>query len=141
MYYIAVPKDFLKLHKFVTLVEDVVFVNDVPFLITVSQCIKFVMVKHISTCTANQLSKYLKQVMKLYSRSGTIVQTILVDIEFYSTIDELMRNFIVNNSVSKEHVTKIERSICTFNERTRFFVTTMPFKYPHKLLISSIVYF
>ena len=58
MDYVDVPKDFRKLHKFVTLVEDVVFVNDVPFLITVSQCIKFVMVKHISTRTANQLSKY-----------------------------------------------------------------------------------
>ena len=51
MYYIAVPKDFLKLHKFVTLVEDVMFVNGAPFLITMSRRIKFVTVEHITTRT------------------------------------------------------------------------------------------
>ena len=70
-----------------------------------------------------------------------ILQNILIDMEFYSNIDEMMRNVIVNNSISKEHVAKIERAICTFNERTRLFFTTIPFKYPHKVLIPSIIYF
>ena len=33
MDYNAVPKDFIKTHKFVTIVEDVMFVNGAPFLI------------------------------------------------------------------------------------------------------------
>ena len=36
MHYFAVPKYFLKLHKFVTLVADVMFVNGATFLINVS---------------------------------------------------------------------------------------------------------
>ena len=34
MDYVAVPKDFLKIHNFVTLVADVIFLNVAPFLIT-----------------------------------------------------------------------------------------------------------
>ena len=45
MDYVAVPKDFLKLHKFVTLVADVMFVNSAPFITNMSHGIKFVMVE------------------------------------------------------------------------------------------------
>ena len=31
---VAIPNDFIKLHKFVTIVADVTFVNGVPLLIT-----------------------------------------------------------------------------------------------------------
>ena len=90
IYYIAVPKYFLKLHKFVTLVAYVMFVNGASFLITMSRGISFVTVEHIPTCKANQLSKYLKLVMKIYSRSSIVVYTVLVDMAFDKTIDELM---------------------------------------------------
>ena len=56
--YVAVSKDFIKLHKFVTLVADVVFVNGAPFLIIMASGIQFLTVEHIPTCTAKQLSKY-----------------------------------------------------------------------------------
>ena len=58
MGYISVPKYFLKLHKFVTLVADVMFVNGATFLITMSRGIKFVTVEHIPARTDKQLSKY-----------------------------------------------------------------------------------
>ena len=60
MDYIDVPRDFLKLHNFVTLMADIMFVNGAPFLIAVSCGIKFVMVKHITTHTDKKLSKYFK---------------------------------------------------------------------------------
>ena len=73
MDYIDVPKCFQKLRKFVTIMEDVIFVNGSPLLITMSRCIKFVTVKHIPTHTAKKSSKSLKWVMTIYSRSETIV--------------------------------------------------------------------
>ena len=60
MYCIAVPKVFLKLHKFVTLVENVMFMNGTQLFITMSNGIKFVTVQHVVTHTAKQVSKYLK---------------------------------------------------------------------------------
>ena len=60
MDYAVLSKDFIKLHKFVTLMEYVMFVNSKLLLIKMSRGIKFVMVKQIPTRTAKQLSKYLK---------------------------------------------------------------------------------
>ena len=53
MDYVSVPKDFLKIHKFVTLLEYVMLVDSAPFLITMSCSIKFVTFEHIPTFTAN----------------------------------------------------------------------------------------
>ena len=56
--YVDVTNDFIRLHKFVTLVEDVMFVSCTTFLITMSHGIKFVTVEQILTHTAKQLAKY-----------------------------------------------------------------------------------
>ena len=39
--HVAIPREFLKLHKFVTIVADVMFVNGTPLLITMSRIIMF----------------------------------------------------------------------------------------------------
>ena len=60
MDYVAVPREFLQLYKFVTLVEYVIFLNSAPFLITMSRGMNVVTVNNMTTRTAKQLSKYLK---------------------------------------------------------------------------------
>ena len=57
MDYVAVPKDFIKLHKVVTILADLIFVNGAPFLITMTRGIKFVTVQQIPTRTDNKSSK------------------------------------------------------------------------------------
>jgi hypothetical protein len=39
--YVQIPRDFVKMHKYVTLAADVMFVNGLPFLITLSRGISF----------------------------------------------------------------------------------------------------
>ena len=70
-----------------------------------------------------------------------IVKTFLMDMEFDKAIYDLMENVVVNTSAAKEHVPEIEITIYTFKDRTLCIVTTMPFKYLQKLLISNMVYF
>ena len=60
VYYVSVPREFLKLYKFVTLVADVTFVNVTPLLITISYGIYFVTVQHVPSLTAKKLSRSLK---------------------------------------------------------------------------------
>ena len=83
--YVAIPKYFLGFHKYVTPVADVMFFNNVPYLITMSRGIKFVAVEYIPIHTARQMSKKLKRIMDLYSNVGMIVKNILMDLEFSST--------------------------------------------------------
>ena len=70
-----------------------------------------------------------------------LLQTVLVDIEFENTIDELMENSVVNTSIAKEHVSEIERNIHTVEESTIWIINTVNLKYLHKLLITNILYF
>ena len=109
--YVAIPRDFLKLHTHVTLVADVMFVNNIPFLVTLSRGIKFVTAEHVRSRTAKQLAKSIKRVMQLYGRAGMIVQTVLMDMEFDKTVDELSDRTVVNTSAAQEHVAEIERQI------------------------------
>ena len=82
--YVDIPRDFLVLHRFVSIVTDVIFVNNIPFLITMSCGIKSVTVEYISSHTAKEISKKLKRVIKSYGRGSMIVQTILMDMGFDS---------------------------------------------------------
>ena len=46
-----------------------------------------------------------------------IVQTVLMEMDFNKTKDELIENVFVNNSATKENVAEIERTIRKFKER------------------------
>ena len=61
--YIGIPRDFYELHKFVTLTTDVMFMNGIAFLTTLSQDIRLFTCEHVPSCTAKQLSKSLKNIL------------------------------------------------------------------------------
>ena len=73
-----------------TLVADVMLLNNIPFLNTMSCGIKFATVEHIPSRRSKQLRKKLKIIMDLYSRESMIVQTILMDLRIDSTKYEVM---------------------------------------------------
>ena len=79
--------------------------------------------------------------MHLYSCGNMIVKTILMDMEFVKTIDELMVQTVVNTSVAKKHIAEIERCIHTVKESSSDVLITPPFRYLHKLIVTDIVYF
>ena len=99
--YVAVPKGFLKLHKFVTVLAYVMFLNVAPLLITIKHGINYVTAKHIPTHMAKQLSKSLKRLMKICSRSSMTIQTVLMVMEFDNTINSIIINAVMNTSSAK----------------------------------------
>ena len=54
--YLEIPDDFRKLHRYVTLTGDVMFVNGYPFLVTLSRNIRLFTVELLPSRTAKQLS-------------------------------------------------------------------------------------
>ena len=77
--YLDIPRDFYRLHHFVTLTADIVFVNSLPFLTTMSRDIRFGTAEHVPSCTARQLAKSLMKVVKVYALGGFVVQNVLMD--------------------------------------------------------------
>ncbi len=80
--YVKIPRDFIKMHKYVTLVADVLFVNGLPFLVTFSRGISLIMIEFLPLRTAKCLVLTLEQVIRVYGVAGFIVQVTLMDMEF-----------------------------------------------------------
>ena len=59
---LSIPNDFYQLHRFVTLTADVMFVNGISFLTTLSRKIKLRTVGHVQTRTAALLNNALNKV-------------------------------------------------------------------------------
>ncbi len=61
--YVKIPWDLVDMHKYVTLVADVMFINGLPLLVTSSRGISLV-----TTQTAKRLALTFERVIKVYTR-------------------------------------------------------------------------
>ena len=52
-----------------------------------------------------------------------------------------MEQTVGTKSAAKEHVSEINRYICTVKERSHAVASTLTFQYLHKLIVTKIVYF
>ena len=68
MEYLEIPHDYYTLQKFITLTADVMFVNGIPFLTTLSRKIRLVTAEYLPTWMAKQLGSSLTKVVNLYAQ-------------------------------------------------------------------------
>jgi hypothetical protein len=69
----SVPHDILSLYQEVTLCVDIMYVNKIPFLITVSQHIKFATIELLANRQEETIGKGITNVMHLYGSRGFLV--------------------------------------------------------------------
>ncbi|KAL7463097.1 hypothetical protein ACHAXS_003477 [Conticribra weissflogii] len=114
------------------------FVDEIPFLVTMSQGIKFITIKHIPTQTISQLKQSLMRVMQTYGRAGFITQTILVDGQF-ENLNGHLSNVVVNTTANAEHVGDIEQCLRVIKERARATLSGLPYqRMPKQILIELL---
>ena len=135
-----VPVDItsiLKYYREVTLCVDLMYVNRVPLLVTLSRNIKFGTVEAVKDRKEASLLKGVATVTSLYRKAGFKVTTALMDGEFVPLRGGLAEIGITLNETSRdEHVGDIERYIRTVKERMRAIYNTLPFrKVPGRLVI------
>ncbi len=70
------------MHKYVTLVANVLFVKGLSFLLTSSRRISLITIEFLPLQTAKRLALTLEQVIRVYGVAGFIVQVSLMDMEF-----------------------------------------------------------
>merc|ERR1712194_319261 len=130
-------------HRFVTLTADVMFLNGVSFLITLSRRIKLYTAEHIPNHTGPVLANSLKKILNVYTRGGYMVKVILMDMEFEKIIDGIDMA-IVNTTAAREQVTDCESGIRTIKESARCTVSEMRrvnIKVLPKQVIIHLIYF
>jgi hypothetical protein len=102
-----IPSNFHRLHKFVVLTADVMFVNRIAFLTTLLQKLRLATIEQLPTCTARQLDSSLTKIIWLYARTGFIVKVVMRDQEFVKIKDEIEMAEI-NTTAACKDVSKIE---------------------------------
>ena len=66
--YVQIPRVILKRHQLVMLAVDVMFVNGVPFLVSVARGLNLEMTKFTPSRTAKQPVASITKMMNLYSK-------------------------------------------------------------------------
>lgn len=138
----TLPPKIMSRYRDVTLACDIMFVNKVPMLVTISRNIRFATVEGLQDRKAETLTKAIKSVVSIYRRGGFRVITVLMDGEFEIMRDELADIGVMMNTTARdEHVGDIERYIRTLKERMRAIYNTLPFdRMPHRLIIEMAKY-
>ena len=127
----------LKYYGEITLCIDLIYVNKVPLLVTLSQNIKFGTMEAVADRKEATLLKCIKGVVTLYRKARFKVTTALMDGEFVPLRGGLAELGLRLNETSRdEHVGDIERYIRTIKERMWAIYNTLPFhKVPAQLVI------
>jgi hypothetical protein len=123
---------------------DLLFVDNNPYLITVSTPLNLILVSDLGgNKTKEVLSDYIVRHVNEYKSEGFSVDMILCDREggIIASKELLKGNGVVLNlSSAGQHVPVIERNIRTVKERIRAILSTMPFRVP-SIFMSYLVDF
>jgi hypothetical protein len=134
---VNVPAEIMSRYREVILGGDIMFVNKIPFFMTVSRYIKFGTVEALQDQTAKTILGAIKKVKSVYMKRGFKISVLLMDGQFETLRGDLADIQITLNTVSNdEHVPEIERYIRTTKERMRCVYNMLPFrKIPARLII------
>ena len=119
-----------------------IFVNKIPFSLTLSRNIYFTVVNHLENCTVPEIFKAFKKVYQHYLHSGFGITTVHEDSEFGPLkvlIYSLRGGPLANLNTENEHVPDIKRRIRVAKERCRAIRHGLPFQRMPKLLTTHIV--
>ncbi len=139
----SVSIEILQRHQRVVLCIDLMFVNKVPFLMTISRDIKFGTAEMLHRRDAKYILKAIKNVKAIYNKQGFKITRIHTDNEFEilraDLIDDPVSPVELNTSSNAEHVPEIERYIRTVKEQARCVWNTMPFKkIPTRMVVELV---
>ena len=138
--YVQIPKKIKEQNKMVMLTANIIFVNQIPFIIMYRWGVRLITVEWIPNRTTKQLAINSTKVLQLYTYAGLIIQTILMDMEF-GKVQDLLPQVNINIGATNEHVAEVERRIRTAKERCTGIMVTLSFSHLPQQLIINLVQF
>jgi len=113
MDYVQIPRAILEQHQRVTLAVDVMFVNGVPFLVSVARGLNLVTAEFTPSRTAKQLAAGITRMIAILA---------------------------INTMAAKEHIPELKRKTRLIKEQGRGILNTLPFKKMPRLMLIELVY-
>jgi hypothetical protein len=128
-------------YRDITLCIDIMFVNHIPFFLSISKNICFITAEVLDNRTLGSLVKALKRIYGIYRKRGFRITNILGDGEFECTCSTIATDLRseLNICGEDEHVPDIERCIRTVKEWTRCtYNSTTIAHYPPRMIIEMV---
>jgi len=119
-----VPPEILITHGNVVLAIDIMFINKVAFLITISRGLHIGTITVLENRQVKYVQQFLEQGLKQYEKRGLTIESILADDEFTPLVYS-MPTYTFNICGADEHVPDIERYISYVQPRTLYAHNTM----------------
>lgn len=137
----AVPDSILKQCSSVSLVADIMIVEDEATLIIISQQLRFGTAQHLKNSTAATITEGLRRTINLYKSRGFQVIECRDDGEFEKVSNGLKKLGVTFHTAAlDEHVPNVERYIRTIKEKARSTYHTLPYKrFPTLMTIELIM--
>jgi hypothetical protein len=137
-----VPYNIIKQYKDITLLFDIMFVNKIAFLVSVSRHLRFGTTYRLASRQTGVVGKALVGVIKFYRQRGFRIRECHDgDGEFEPLHADLAdAQAQLNITAEDEHVPEVERYIHTIKERTQATYNTLPFKRIPGIMIMEMVH-
>ena len=134
--YIQVPKEIKKIHSNIELCVDIMYIQNIMFLVTISKRIKYTTIDPIPSRRKSDMLNAFDNVFRIYNTAEFQIKMIHADPEFKIFKDDFADIDIELNCASaQEHVPDVERAIRTIKERYRSMFNRLPYKAIPKTMI------
>ena len=138
--YIEIPDNIFKKYKNVVLCCDTMYIQQIPFFVTVSRHIRFITISELPNKKKETYLQILLLIKNLYESKGFKINTCLMDMEYKLMENDLkMNNINLNLASPNEHVPEVERTIRTIKERVRAIYNRLPYSRIPKLMMIELV--
>ena len=136
--FVDVPRDILIRNATVIVVADIMFVNALSFLVSISRNLALITVSYLASRGFDALKKGMMQIVAAYHRRGFNVTTAMVDNQF-NPLRGLIGDVDLNVTAAAEHAPEIERCIRTIKDRARAQKCRLPFScFPARVVIGLV---
>ena len=140
---IPIPDFIVDNYKGVTLCVDILYVNGIPFLTSVSRHIYFTTVEAIINGKEKTLLKCIKGIIAIYHKRGLAITTMIADNQFDCLEESLgaLTPPVSYTPLSKgEHEKFVERNIRYIKERCRCSFAEIPYTRIPRRMVMRLVY-
>ena len=138
---IAIPPQLYEKRDALDLCIDIMFVNEMPFLTSITKALFYRMALFLPTQTARDLYAALDNVFRLYNSNGFSIAKIFCDNQFQTIMDPIQDDLDVTMvySAAQAHEPVSERNNRVIKERVRAAFHRLPYKALPKAIMKALV--
>ena len=135
---VSIPHELCDAQCDVCLYIDIVYVNGMPFLTTISKNIKYHKTMWVADCTAPTISSLVESILKIYQWAGFQVMEVCINHKFKPVLQVLQDNgwsFMTNLANTQELVREAEHN----NRILKECIQATYHGIPYKMLLQTII--